>query len=277
MPSTSALSVVERRGTRGHVGWLVLAGYARTTRPRSDVEAQFPLHGCTLVTAGRGRYRDARHDVALGPGSLVLVAPGHRHNYGAGPDGWEERFLAFDGPMFRLAAENGLLDIERPVRKLGDVERWSARFDHFRLRPPPTTPAERDAEAALVLALLADMVAAAESTDLASSADWAERSRVLLGANLAVRIDLATVAAAVGLSYESWRRMFKSTVGVSPARYRLDLRLSTAADRMLTTSSNAREIAADLGFVDERHLTIRFKETYGCTPAAYRRQRTTTS
>lgn len=277
MPRPTAPSIVERRGARGRMGWLVLAGHAITTRPRSDVEARFPLFGCTLVTSGRGRYRDAHHDVALGPGDLVLVVPGHPHNYGAGPGGWEERFLAFDGPMFRLAATNGLLDIRNPVRSLGDADRWAARFDHFRRRPAPVTPAERDAEAAMILALLAEMLDNAEASRSESAANWLDRSRDALAGNLGDRLDLTEVATATGMPYETWRRQFKKMVGVPPARYRLDRRLTTAADQLLTTSSSIRSIAAGLGFTDERHLAVHFKESFGCTPAAFRRRGTRTA
>lgn len=269
---SSTPSVVERRGPRGRMGWLVLAGHAVTTRQRSDVEARFALYGCTLVTAGTGRYRDAHHDVALGPGDLVLVVPGHPHRYGAGRGGWEERFLAFDGPMFRLAAETGLLDIRRPVHALGSGEHWAARFDHFRLRTAPATPAARDAEAAAVLGLLADMMASAAAVASVPAANWLDRSRDLLGSDLGRPLAPAETAASVGMPYETWRRAFKAVTGVPPARYRLDRRLATAADLMVTTSSSVREIAALLGFTDERHLTARFRESYGVTPAAFRRR-----
>ena len=272
MASGTRLSVVERQGARGHLGWLVLAGHAVTTRQRSDVEARFPLYGCTLVCAGGGRYRDERHDVPLVAGDLVLVVPGHPHRYGAGRGGWEERFLAFDGPMFRLASETGLLDIRRPVRSLGGVEPWAARFDHFRLRTPPTTPTERDAEAALVLGLLADMVAAEHAAAARHPDEWLDRSRELLGADLAGTVPLAEVAVSVGMPYETWRRAFRAAEGVPPARFRLDRRLAAAADLLLTTSVSVREIAARFGFTDERHLTARFLETHGCTPAAFRRR-----
>lgn len=270
VPPSSTLSVVERRGPRGGMGWLVLAGHAVTTRPRSDVEARFALYGCTLVTAGTGRYRDAHHDVALGPGDLVLVVPGHPHRYGAGPRGWEERFLAFDGPMFRLAAKTAMLDVRHPVRALGSGGRWAARFDHFRLRTPSSTPAERDAEAAAVLMLLADMVASAEAAESVATATWLDRSRDLLGADLGHPLALGDVAAAVGMPYETWRRAFKAATGVPPARFRLDCRLAAVADLMVTTSSSVREIAALLGFTDERHLIARFRESYGVTPATFR-------
>lgn len=270
MPVTSSLSVVERRGARGRMGRLVLAGRAVTKRPRSDVEARFPMYGCTLVTSGTGRYRDEDHDVVLGPGDVVFVVPGHPHRYGAGRGGWDERFLAFDGPLFRLAAENGLIDIRRPVRSLGDVDRWAARFDHFRLRPAPTTPAERDAEAAMVLTLLADMVACEAASASGVAEHWLDRSRRLLGADPGRPLALSEVAAAVGMPYETWRRAFKAAAGVPPARFRLDRRLAAAADLLLTTSSSVRAIADDLGFTDERHLTARFRESYGVTPATFR-------
>jgi AraC-like DNA-binding protein len=253
---------------------LVLAGRATASRgPRPGVDVRFGMFGCTLVTAGTGRYVDDHHDLALGPGSAVLVVPGHRHWYGADPGGWDERFVVADGPLFHAAAEHGLLDIADPVRRLDDHAVWAARFDHFLFRPEPTTGAGRDAEAAMVLALLAEIFGERSAPQARPPSDWLDRSTALLGSALGEARTPAEVAAAVGMPYETWRRAFRRRIGVSPARYRLDRRLAAAADRLLGSADSVRIIAADLGFADERHLVARFREAYGCTPAALRTSR----
>jgi AraC-like DNA-binding protein len=268
------VQIVERRGPRGRAGRLVLAGRASASRgPRPGVDVRFSMFGCTLITAGTGRYVDDRHDVALGPGSAVLVVPGHRHWYGADDAGWDERFVVADGPLFHTAAAHGLLDIAEPVRHLRSVATWAARFDHFVHRREPTTDAGRAGEAALVLALLAEIFGGRPTPGVEAEPNWLERSTELLDAQLGESRSPADVAAAVGMPYETWRRAFRRATGVSPARYRLDRRLAAAADRLLTTSTSVRTIAAELGFVDERHLVARFRDSYGCTPAAFRGRR----
>jgi AraC-like DNA-binding protein len=265
-------AIVERRGPRGHIGRLVLAGRATRSRgPRPGIEVRFPLYGCTLVTAGSGRYVDERHDVPLGRGSLVVVFPDHPHWYGADEEGWDEHFLAFDGPLFRLAAASGLIDVQRPVWRLADVDHFAARFEHVRRRPAATTDAGRDAEAALVLQLLAEMIDHAGRPPAATGGtDWLSRSIAMLESDLGRAMPPAAVAAAVGMSYDAWRRAFRARTGRSPARFRLDRRLDIAAERLTGTHQSTRAIAAELGFTDERHLTARFTERYGCTPARFR-------
>lgn len=268
-------SIVERRGPAGRAGRLVVAGSASSSRgPRPGIDVRFPMHGCTLVTAGTGRYRDAGHDRPLGPGSVVLVFPDYPHWYGADEPGWDEHFLVFDGPLFRTAVSTGLLDPARPVLDLSDVDRWVARFDHFRLRPAPTTSVARDAEAAMVLALLAEMIASAEPR-AQPDGSWLSRSIDLLEPGTGAPLALAEVAAAVGMSYDAWRKAFRAEVGVAPARFRLDRRLAAVAELLVTTSRSVRSIAVEFGFTDERHLVVRFHEAHGCTPAAYRRSSTT--
>jgi AraC-like DNA-binding protein len=268
-------SIVERRGPRGRLGWLVMAGHRIQRRQRSEATARFPLFGATLVSQGVGRYRDEHHDLAVGPGDLVLVVPGHPHRYGPDAGGWEERYLAFSGPLFQLAAGCGLIDIANPVHRLGPVERWAARFDHFRRCPAPASPAACDAEAAMILALIADMVGQASPSGTGGSQPddaWLARSIELLGGDLGRSLAPAEVAAAVGMAHETWRRAFRAAVGVPPARFRLDRRLAAAAELLVTTSSSVRTIASSLGFTDDRHLNARFVESYGCTPTAYRRR-----
>jgi AraC-like DNA-binding protein len=270
----SSAHIVERRGPPGRVGRLVLAGRATASHgPRPGIDVRFGLFGCTFITAGTGRYVDDRHDVPLGPGSAVLVVPDHRHWYGADESGWDERFVVVNGPLFHTAAECGLLDVAHPVRHLDDIAVWAARFDHFITRPEPTTGAARDAEAAMVLALLSDIFGDRPDAPDWAAAGWVQRSTELLSDHLDSSLAPAAVAAAVGMPYETWRRAFRRETGVSPARYRLDRRLAAAADRLLQTGTSVRTIAADLGFTDERHLVARFRETYGCTPAAFRSRR----
>ncbi|MEY4176215.1 MAG: hypothetical protein RI900_3380, partial [Actinomycetota bacterium] len=186
------------------------------------------------------------------------------------------RFVVANGPLFRTAADHGLLDIAQPVRHFHDLAAWAARFDHFITRPEPTTGAARDAEAAMVLALLSELFG--DRTEVGSRpteqhGGWVQQSTELLGSQLGTALSPADVAAAVGMPYETWRRAFRRAMGVSPARLRLDRRVAAAADRLLGTSDSVRTIAAELGFTDQRHLTVRFRERYGCTPAAFRNRR----
>lgn len=87
------------------------------------------------------------------------------------------------------------------------------------------------------------------------------------------RMSVAEMAATVGLS-ESWfTTVFKQTSGKTPLQWQLARRIETA-QRLLTESDiSVADIAAQLGFSDQAHLTKAFRHVAGETPAAWRRMK----
>ncbi|MEU4193776.1 AraC family transcriptional regulator [Kribbella sp. NPDC026611] len=265
-----------RAGTHGGVGDLILAGrqdhgqgILTGGRPR-----YYPAYAFSFVTRGIGRYRDANRDVAIGPGTVAYVFPGVPHWYGVlDPTGhWDEVYLAFTGPIFDVAADQGLLDVRQPLRSLRDVAYWKRRIETFRTRRPPIGRRARDAEACEVLQLLADFAAAGDPEPPQYGDDWIELSCSLLRADPGERVDLESVALAVGMPYETWRRRFRDRTGYSPGRYRLNHRIDTAVELARYSTMPSREIAAALGFSDEQHLARHLKAATGRTARQLRNQ-----
>ncbi len=268
--------VAARRGPAGRLGDVRLAGRIDGGRgvppgpPR-----RYPSFALTYVTAGSGRYREAGRDLPLSAGSLVHVFPGRPHWYGvSGPGGWDEVYLVFEGPIFELAARTGVLDPRQPVRTLLPVPYWLHRLDDFRTRRPPRTAAARDAEACDLLRLLTEIHGTSQpghgALDGGRGEDWFLRSQDLLEAELDQPLRPERVAEAVGMPYETWRRRFRERAGCAPARHRLLRRVDAATELLTHTSLSTREIAATLGFSDERHLIRPFRAVTGATPRAVR-------
>ncbi len=143
------------RAPAGRLGEVLVAGRilggsglpAGTTR-------RHPTWGLTFLTAGTGRYRDGAHDEAIGPGTLVVVHPGHPHWYGADRGGWDELFVVFDGVVFELARRRGALSPGRPLVRGLPVPAWEHRIAEFGRRPRPGSVDGRDAEVLTLLGLL---------------------------------------------------------------------------------------------------------------------------
>src|SRR3954470_19510870 len=98
-----------------------------------------PTWGLTFLTAGTGRYRDAAHDETVGPGTLIVVHPGHPHWYGADRGGWDELFVVFDGVAFEVARAREALTEERPLLHGLPVPRWRHRLGAFAERTRPSS------------------------------------------------------------------------------------------------------------------------------------------
>ncbi|MDH4442050.1 MAG: AraC family transcriptional regulator [Rhizobium sp.] len=79
------------------------------------------------------------------------------------------------------------------------------------------------------------------------------------------------MAETVGLS-ESWfATVFRRTTGKSPLKWQLGRRIEAVQSLLLESDLSIADIAAQLGFSDQAHLTKMFRQTVGETPAAWRR------
>lgn len=85
------------------------------------------------------------------------------------------------------------------------------------------------------------------------------------------RLSVSEMAATVGLS-ESWfSNVFKQTTGQTPLQWQLARRIDRAQALLCLEQTTVAEVAAQLGFTDQAHLTKVFRQVVGETPAAWRR------
>ncbi|MDR7297557.1 AraC-like DNA-binding protein [Pelomonas aquatica] len=94
--------------------------------------------------------------------------------------------------------------------------------------------------------------------------DWPD----LLAAALAADTNLALAewAAAMGIAPQSLSRGFRQAYGVSPKRYRLELRALQALRRLPAWQGSMAMLAAETGFADQAHLTRAIVALTGRTP-----------
>ena len=94
------------------------------------------------------------------------------------------------------------------------------------------------------------------------------RLRAHIMAHLDEPLDVATLAVMCGRSQYHFSRVFTRTIGVSPYRYVVHLRLKRAFELIREGSVPLAEIAYSVGFADQSHLTRWVRRAYGLTPAA---------
>ncbi|WP_188197806.1 helix-turn-helix domain-containing protein [Nonomuraea sp. SYSU D8015] len=78
------------------------------------------------------------------------------------------------------------------------------------------------------------------------------------------------LAAAAGTSVRSLQRLFQEYVGIGPKWVIRRFRLHEAAERVLA-GLDLSDLAAELGYTDQAHLTRDFAAVVGLPPAAYHR------
>ena len=72
------------------------------------------------------------------------------------------------------------------------------------------------------------------------------------------------------LSKQRFTSLFSSQLGKSPMVYIKELKLTTAARKLLVSNLHINDIAYELGYEDTNYFIREFKRAFGCTPKQYR-------
>jgi len=117
-----------------------------------------------------------------------------------------------------------------------------------------------------------NVVKAAHHSDPAGLAPKA-LARVLdfMNSYQAGTVTLTRLAQIAGVSRFHFARMFRRSTGETPMAYLERQRMSRAQELIRLGKLSIAEIASELGYADQAHLTRRFRRAVGCTPAVFAR------
>ena len=85
-------------------------------------------------------------------------------------------------------------------------------------------------------------------------------------------LDLARLAAEMGMSERQLQRKLRRYMGVTPSEYLRTYRLSRSLEHLLAGAS-IRDTAYAVGFASQAYYASCFKAAYGRTPTEYRERR----
>ncbi|PHM29466.1 GlxA family transcriptional regulator [Xenorhabdus innexi] len=88
--------------------------------------------------------------------------------------------------------------------------------------------------------------------------------------NITSQITIKDIANYVGVSERTLTRNFRAQIGVSPHKYMLNYRLSTAKQLLKDNNLNLLHIAQLVGFRDPHYFSKVFEKHFELTPVAYR-------
>ncbi len=104
----------------------------------------------------------------------------------------------------------------------------------------------------------------------AAGRDLAEQLRAFIDAHAFESVSMGDVATELGSGQTQLARAFTKAFGIAPHVYLIGRRLDAARDRILGGQPLA-DVAAEVGFFDQAHLTRRFKRFLGITPGRFAR------
>jgi AraC family transcriptional regulator len=225
--------------------------------PHSHPEATVAV---VLAGGFRGAYRAGERDCR--PRSVIVEPAGERHANRFGPDATVVLTMSLhpDGVGRSIAEATGRFSHGRDPYAELIARRAALELD----RPDDISPLALEA-AALELIARVTRTSATERRP-----DWLAEVRAVLHDRYAESLTLAEIAAAVGVEpgrvARGFRRMFDEPI----AGYLRRVRVAAAADLLASTDLPISQIAGDVGFADQSHLTRCFGTYLGVTPARYR-------
>lgn len=105
-------------------------------------------------------------------------------------------------------------------------------------------------------------------------AAWQERrAKEVMAARLASNLTIAQIARECRLSPSHFTRAFRKSMGQTPQRYLMQLRVEEAKRHLVRSGLPMTDVALVCGFGDQSHFTRVFRHLVGVTPGAWRRGR----
>jgi len=221
---------------------------------------------------GSGYYADINHkQYSVRAGDMLLLFPDVAHWYGPKGSDWDEFFIEFHGPVFDMWLSSGVLDISRPIYRLGVSDNWLKRMVGILDVDIPDQSLKQLIMVGRLQSFLAEVVAT-EPVHLDLSSDlWLVTAYHWLGASLSIHMDYHWLANLVGMPYDRFRKRFTQEAGMSPRQYRDGKRIEMAKKLLIESKLSLKEIAAAIGFYDEFIFSNRFKQVVGTAPRNFRR------
>jgi len=244
--------------------------------PRESLRI-YGSYATVLITRGSGFYRDANGvSQSVTAGDMIFVFPEIAHVYGTHSDStWDELYFIFRGPVFDAWRTMGIIDQTRPVVSTGAISRVEQRMKEIAVDEGADSADGKSHQICRFLSLLTEILGdpstrRSQTAGVSGSSGWLSRVCALLSSDLESHATIDDFASKVGMSSESFRKRFKSELGISPMRFRNQKRIEAACHLLLYTTMTHAHIAQKLAFSDEFHLSKRFKQIQGISPSEFR-------
>lgn len=229
------------------------------------------------ITAGRGVFdSEASGEVPVSAGSVFLVFPNVWHRYR--PDrktGWDEYWVECEGEQLEAAIERCEMSPSSPVMRVGHDDALLRCFlniaDTIQEEAPGFEPiiAMRSLE---IVARIRSLLKVSNKSGATSIEKMVKQTQVKMREALNSSIDFHQLASEVGMSYSTFRRLFKQETGLPPGEYFIAMKMNRAK-QLLLADKTIQEVADLLGFDSVYYFSRLFKARTGISPSEFRPNR----
>lgn len=224
-------------------------------------------------------HRGAWHTVA--PGTLVLTSPGDIHIARSPSEADDAVFhsLRFDTELLgRMATDfamhpRGGPDFATAVVRDGEIRLLLLRLVTVLTEGSAASPLEQEAwlQAALSRLILRYATVGPTLRPVGTERGAIRRARHYLEEHAERTVSLTELARVADLSTFHLSRAFGAVVGMPPHAYQTQIRVVRAKALLVAGHLPLAQIAAEVGFANQSHLTRHFARLVGVTPGRFMR------
>jgi AraC-like DNA-binding protein len=230
-----------------------------------------------VIERGRLQQRINGDEARFGPGDIVLIRPGDRHElWGDGfrffnlnlPASEWQRLATFIGnglPLERLVAER-----TAPRATLGVAERQEILADLAGLIAGESEPEARALLARFLLRWLPLLAPRSAGRPAGTGPAWLEPLLRRIDEGVGRGLTVTDLPRLAGVSQAHLSRSFRRHLGTTPSQHLNRLRVRQAAVQLARSGRDILDIGYGLGFRSPSYFYRLFVRSYGMPPATYR-------
>ena len=207
-------------------------------------------------------------------GDIFLLFPGEWHSYHPSPEkGWKSYWIGFKGKNIDDRVKAGFLSPKKPIYHVGFSNEILGLFDEAFKTAQEEAAYSQQTLAGIVNHLIGLMYSLERNIILnkdSKHVDMINKARLRIRESLEGSLTIQEIAQDLGISYSSFRKLFKEYTGIAPAMYQQTLRLQRAKELLSTTDESIKEIAYRLNFESPDYFSAKFKNQTGIKPSDFR-------
>lgn len=224
---------------------------------------------------GEGVFQSAHiPETPIKAGDIFLLFPGEWHTYHPLPHkGWKSHWIGFKGKNIDDRVKAGFLSPEKPIYHVGFSNEILGLYDEAFKTAQEEAAYSQQTLAGIVNHLIGLMYSLERNMILnkdSKRVDMINKARLRIRESLEGNLTIQEIAQDLGVSYSSFRKLFKEYTGIAPAMYQQTLRLQRAKELLSTTDESIKEIAYRLNFESPDYFSAKFKSQTGVKPSDFR-------
>lgn len=212
--------------------------------------------------------------VTLKEGDIHLLFPGEWHSYYPDKDtGWKSYWIGFKGQNMDVRLKEHFLSPEKPIYHVGYSEELVQLYRSAYNAAIEEAAYSQQLLAGIVNHMIGLMYSLERNIILnknQSHVDMIKRAQLRIREDVEKSLTIQQLAEEFGISYSTFRKLFKEYTGISPALYQQDLKLQRAKELLTSTDLSVKEIAYRLNFETPDYFSSRFKIKTGRRPSELR-------